>query len=574
MSILYHFRAIFYQDKNVRARTISPLFAVKTLAVLVLFCAVACSEHSRRADVTGGTLVISTTADPGTLFPPLLYMTQGKQIAEQLYDYLADVGPEMNTRGDKGFRPQLADDWRWSSDSLSIAFHINPRARWHDGERVIARDVQFTFALNKNPGLGGNAMSELDNIDSVSTADSLTPVFWFHQRLPTQFLDAAAQMLVLPAHQLEKIPAAELRERSPPPIGSGRFRLRRWDKGASIEIVADSANYRGRARLDRVVWTISPDFQTAVTKLFGGDADLFDALRPENVRELARHRNLHALIIPGTDYNFLQFNLRDPKNNASPHPLFVDRNLRRAIAMSIDRHKLVANVLDTLGVVGIGPTVRAFPTTDPHIPQIPFDSAKGARLLDSLGWVRPAPRGIRMKGGRELAFRILVPTSSLNRIRMAVLLQAQLRDAGIRVNVESMDMQAFSARQRAHDFDAELASFHNGASPDGTREAWTSAGVGKDGANYGTYDNPVFDSQFDSAIRADALHAREQFTRAYATINQDAPAVWLYEPKAAIGLNRRIRTSWMRPDAWWSDLGNWYIPPAERIPRDWVGPGR
>jgi peptide/nickel transport system substrate-binding protein len=574
MSILYHLRAILYQSKNVRARTIPGLLAVKTLAVSFLLCAVACSENATKSGETGGTLVISTTADPGTLFPPLLYMTQGKQIAEQLYDYLADVGPEMNTRGDKGFRSQLADSWKWSADSLSIAFHINPRARWHDGERVGARDVQFTFALNKNPALGGSSISELANIDSVSARDSLTPVFWFHERLPTQFLDAAAQLLILPAHQLESVPVTQLREASLPPIGTGRFRLRRWNKGSSVEIVADSSNYRGRAKLDRVVWTIAPDFQTAVTKLFGGDADLFDALRPENVRELSRHRNLRPLIIPSTDYSFLQFNLRDPKNDSLPHPLFADRNLRRAITMCVDRQKLVANVLDTLGLVGIGPTVRAFPTTDPRIPQIPFDSAQAARTFDSLGWVRPGPDQIRQKDGRELAFNLLVPTSSLNRIRMAVLIQAQLRAVGVVANVRSMDMRALSSRQQAHEFDAVLGSFHSGASPDGTRQVWTTAGVGKDGANYGSYENRLFDSRLDSALRADAAHAREQFTRAYAIINQDAPAIWLYEPKTAIGLNRRIRTGWMRADAWWSDLGNWYIPAADRIPRDWLASRR
>ena len=178
--------------------------------------------------------MISTTADPGTLFPPLIGTTQGKQISEQIYDYLADVGPEMNTRGEEGFRPELTDGWRWSADSLSLAFHLNPRARWHDGKAVTARDVQFTFALNKNPVLGGAFLSELTNIDSVTARDSLTAVFWFHKRLPTQFLDAAAQLLILPAHQLERIEVARLRESPPPPIGTGRFRFRRWDKGLSL----------------------------------------------------------------------------------------------------------------------------------------------------------------------------------------------------------------------------------------------------------------------------------------------------------------------------------------------------
>ena len=553
------------------------LFAMRrAVAVLLTLCTVACSERSDKASTAapGGTLVISATSDPGTLFPPLIGTIQAKQIVEQIYDYLADVGPEMITRGEKGFRPQLTDGWRWSPDSLSLAFHINPRARWHDGKAVSARDVQFTFALNKNPALGGDMLSELANIDSVTVSDSLTAVFWFREQLPTQFLDAAAQMLILPAHQLERIPVAKLRESSLRPIGTGRFRFRSWDKGSSVEIVADSSNYRGRAKLDRVIWSISPDFTTAVTRLFSGDADLFEALRAENLPGMLHHPSLRTIILPGTDYAFIQFNLRDPANKARPHPLFGDRELRRAIAMSIDRIALVRSVLDTLGAVAVGPTVRAFPTTDPRVAQIPFDSARSRILLDSLGWSLRDPRGIRTKSGRELAFNLIVPTSSMNRMRMAVLLQAQLRSMGIGVEIEQMENSALMAKEESRNFDAALGNWHLGASPDGARQAWSTAGADKEGVNYGSYENPAFDARLDSAIRADPAHARERFTLAYLTINEDAPAVWLYEPRTVIGLHRRIRTSWMRPDAWWADLGDWYIPPPERLLRDRLGPAR
>lgn len=542
----------------------------KAVTVFLVLSLAACSENSGNTAPAepGGTLVISTTADPGTLFPPLIRTTQGKQISEQIYDYLADVGPEMNTLGEKGFRAQLTDGWRWAVDSLSLAFHLNPRARWHDGKSVSAHDVQFTFALNKNPDLGGFFLSELKNIDSVTTSDSLTAVFWFHRRLPTQFLDAAAQLLILPAHQLEKIQVTRLRESPPPPIGTGRFRFRAWDKGASVEIIADSSNYRGRAKLNRVIWSISPEFTTAVTRLFRGDADLFDALRAENLPELMRHPTLRAIVLPGTDYAFLEFNLRNPAKNALPHPLFGDRALRRAIAMSIDRRVLVKSVLDTLGLVAVGPTVRAFPTTDTLVSQIPFDTTRGRAILDSLGWSTRNTRGIRTNHGRELAFNLLVPTTSMNRIRLAVLIQGQLRSMGIRVDIEQMDNSAFMARQQSHSFDAALAGWHLGASPDGTRQAWTSAGVGKEGENYGSYENTIFDAQLDTALLSDAEHAREKFTLAYGTINQDAPAIWLYEPRSAIGIHRRIRTGWMRPDAWWADLGDWHIPAQDRLMRD------
>ncbi|MEP6550641.1 MAG: peptide ABC transporter substrate-binding protein, partial [Gemmatimonadales bacterium] len=524
--------------------------AVLLLALLALSCTD--TAPSTKAE-TGGTLVIVTTADPGTLFPPLGVQVQAKQITEQIYDYLADVGPGLDSRNEKTFRLGLTDRWRWSDDSLMLAFHINPRAKWHDGRPVTARDVQFTFDLNKDPGLAGRLGTSLANIDSVSVIDSLTAAFWFRDRSPTQFLDAAAQMLILPAHQLEKIAIGRLRESPPPPIGTGRFRLRRWDKGASVELVADTSNYRGRARLDRVIWSVTPDFTAAVTRLAGGDADLFDALRPENVREVTRRQTLRTVTLPGMDYAFLRFNLRDPANLSRPHPLFGNRELRRAITMSVNRNALVRSVLDTFALVPVGPAVRAFPTTDPRLAQIPFDSARASRLLDSLGWVRNAG-GIRVNHGMELAFDVLVPTSSMTRNRMGVLLQEQLRRAGIRVNIDRIETSAQTSREASGAFDAALGAWIMGANPDGTKDAWSSSGIGKNGINYGAYSNPKFDAALDSAIRGDDASARGKFTLAYTIINEDAPAIWLYEPRKIIGIHRRIRTSQMRPDAWWFDL--------------------
>jgi peptide/nickel transport system substrate-binding protein len=548
----------------------------KSVVLLLIAWVLACAETSppRAVGETGGTLVISTTADPGTLFPPLVLSTQGKQITEQIYDYLADVGPEMDTRDETKFRLALAHRWRWSSDSLSLAFHINPLARWHDGEDVTSRDVQFTFTLNKNPALGGRLVSELANIDSVTTPDSHTAVFWFHERLPRRFLDAAAQMLVLPAHQLEKIAVDSLRQLAPPPIGTGRFRLRNWNKGSSVEIVADTANYRGRAKLDRVIWSVSPEFTTAVTRLFSGDADLFDALRAENLPDLARHRNLRVITLPGMDYAFLRFNLRDPANNARPHPLFGNRDLRRAITMSLNRATLVRSVLDTFALVPVGPIVRAYSSTDPRRSQLPFDSARARQLFDSLGWVRRGTNGMRAKNGKDLAFTLIIPTSSMNRIRMGPLIQEQLRRMGIRVDVEQLEASTEVARESQGKFDAALGGWVMATSPDGMKAAWTTSGVGKNGVNYGSYSNPRFDALLDSALSAPPAEARERFTTALAVINDDAPAVWLYEPRKIIGIHRRIRTAAMRPDAWWFSLADWHITPVERILRDRIPSAR
>ena len=115
-------------------------------------------------------------------------------------------------------------------------------------------------------------------------------------------------------------------------------------------------------------------------------------------------------MLPGTAYAFLQFNLRDPASYSRPHPIFGDRDVRRAIAMSIDRNALVRSVFDTFAVVPVGPTTRAYPTTDPGISQIALDTARARVVLDSLGWLRQGADGPRAKNGKPLSFSIIIPT--------------------------------------------------------------------------------------------------------------------------------------------------------------------
>lgn len=541
------------------------------LACLLAACGDETSPSTRDGDV-GGTLVIAMPGDPGNLFPPFALETHARLIYEQIYDHLADVGPDMNTIGDAGFVKELAESWTWSRDSLSIAFHLNPRARWHDGRKVTARDVTFTISLYKNPELGGQSVEEHARIDSVTTPDSLTVVFWFASRSPVQFLDAAAQVPILPAHLLEGIPAGKLRNSNVPLIGSGRFRLKRVDRGSSGELVADSANYRGRAKLDRVIWTARTT--GAVAKLLTGEADVFDAMRPEDVREISRDTSLRVVTLPGLDYAFLVFNLRD-QGGERPHPLFGNRELRRAIAMSVNRAEIVRNIFDTFAVVPVGPTVRAYPTTDSTVPQLPYDTARARRALDSLDWTASPGGEIRTQRGRPLAFTVILPSTIRNRKRAAVLIQEQLRRAGIRMEIEEVDDSAFGERFRAGKFDAALGSWNMGSTPGATPVAWGTSGIAKSGLNFGSYSNPAFDAAVDSALKAsDPRAARVFFTRAYHTINEDAPAIWLYEPKKVIAIHRRIKPTAMRTGAWWTDLASWSIPAAERLKRDQPLPQR
>jgi len=541
-----------------------------------LLCALAMcgcvGTESSSAKNSGGTLAISTGGDPDVLIPSLVQSVQAAQMTDMIYDRLADIGDSLNIVNDKGFVPRLADHWTWAADSLSITFHINPKAKWHDGFPVRSSDVRFTVASAKDSSLGSPVTPLITNIDSVSTPDSLTAVYWFHARSPQQFYDAVYQLSIMPEHVWKSIPPASWRasDAARNPIGSGQYRFLRWIPRAAVELVADTANYRGAPKLSRLVWSIAPDFQAAVTRFLTGETDFFEQLRLENLPEVAKHPELRTKQYHALQYSFVQFNLRDPAHHDRPHPLFSNRELRRALTMATDRATIVRSVFGALALPALGPTVRAYPTTDPNLTQIPFDLPRARQILDSLGWRVSTSDSVRRRNGRPLQFTLSVPSSSKVRVQTAVILQEQLRQAGVKMDVEQLDFPVIVEKDRKRTFDATIGQWNTQPSPGAVLGSWGIGGSrASSGNNHGSYENPVFDAYVDSALASfDPAKRKAYFTSAYETIIQDAPAIWLAEPSPTVGYHSRLQLATLRPDAWWIHIPEWWIPADKRIPRD------
>ena len=526
---------------------------------------------------TGGTVVIVVPAEPPTLLPPLTNATQAVAVYSVLFDHLADIGDSLVVDNDVGFRPRLAERWTWARDSMSIAFHVNPRARWHDGRPVRAADVRFTFDVYTDPAVGSTDASSLSNIDSVSVPDSMTAVFWYKRRSPQQFFDPAYRLLILPEHLLGATPRSELAASafSRNPVGTGRFRFVRWDAGQRLEVRADTENYRGRAKLDRVIWSFTKDPSSAAIQLVSGDADFFEMIRQDNLEQVASNKDLKLVPYPSLEYGFLQFNLRSAEGTRAPHPLFADRELRRALTIAIDRARLAQNVFDTLGQVAVGPVPRALFPQWSSLRQLPYDAPRARQLLDSLGWTDADGDGVRTRGGVPLEFSILVPGSSAARRRYAVLLQEQLKQVGVRVRIEEMDFNTFLTRLGERRFDAVIHSSIPSPGNSSVRAAWGIAGARAGGrSNAGSYESAAFDAAVDAALTTlDPARRQAHWTTAYQTIVDDAPAVWLYEPRLVAGAHRRLNVVGVRADGWWHGVADWSIARGQRIARDRSGIG-
>src|SRR5438105_2997323 len=177
----------------------SPRICLSAAAALVLATAVA----------RGQTAIIVTTADADVLLPPVVQTIVGAAVSDQIFLKLADIGLGLNTVGDSGFVPRLARSWKFE-DPLTLAFTLDPRARWQDGVPVTAADVAFTFDVYRDTLVPAHARPLLDRIASVTARDERTAVFRFRHAYAEQFYDATHQMRILPRHLLDTIPRARL----------------------------------------------------------------------------------------------------------------------------------------------------------------------------------------------------------------------------------------------------------------------------------------------------------------------------------------------------------------------------
>ncbi|GAC1652157.1 MAG: hypothetical protein NVS4B3_13960 [Gemmatimonadaceae bacterium] len=195
--------------------------------------------------------------------------------------------------------------------------------------------------------------------------------------------------------------------------------------------------------------------------------------------------------------------------------------------------------------------------------------------MDALGWKTTSANGMRSRQGRPLRFSLTVPTSSESRRRYATLIQEQMRQLGVQVDVDLVDINTLIARMGGRSYDAILGAWSVDPSPWAIRQSWSArAAREKDGSNSGGYISPTFDALIDSASADfDPVRQRAFFSRAYRTVVEDVPAIFLYELRPVAAAHRRIRVTGMRGDAWWAGLPDWSILPAERLDRDRLGLG-
>lgn len=493
------------------------------------------------------TLVIAATAEPSALLPPLVYETVGRDISDQVFERLADLATGAAPIDPAGYRPGLAASWE-RVDSLGWRFHLRPGAQWQDGSPVTAGDVVFSFQAYGDSVLDAPARSTLAGRITASAEDSSTVLIRFRQAYPEQLYDATWHVRIIPAHIWRWVPVGDWAADTAIAhlVGSGPYRVRSWQRGQTLTLVADSLLERAAPAVRTAIWRFATDPDAALNLVLSHEADLLETLgTPERATRVRADSVLRAISYPSATYGFLGYQLK----GAGP---LTDPEVRRALNQGVDR--------STLARVMFGPGTRPPPGPmsqllwiwDDSITVLPFDTATARSRLSGAGWSR-GPDGVLAHHRKRLQFDILVPSSSPVRRRVAEALQEDWRRLGAEVTVNAVEFPVFMERLGRGRFDSYIGTWLDEPSPHGLGDQWTSAGIGA--LNYGGYASPGFDREFTRALEATSVaEARARFRMAFDTLNADAPALFLFAPVNVAAVSRRVENLEIDPFSWLSGL--------------------
>jgi peptide/nickel transport system substrate-binding protein len=503
--------------------------------------------------VNGGTGIVAVKADFGGFNPVTnSALATDDVIKYMLYTPLIQMDEKLEPK------PYLAESWDLQPDH--VTFKLRQDVKWHDGQPVTAEDVKFTFDLAKNPeSAGGLVSTYLGLVKSATVIDPYTIRFDFtapHAQPLEGFWWAPA-----PKHLLKDVPPAQLTQApfNNNPVGSGPFKFGSWQQGQALTLNANPdfpQALGGRPRLEQVVFRVIPEATTRQTELTNGAVDVDYALTsaPDAARQFKqRGGGVQVEQYPSREMTYLGWN-----NEREP---FRDPRVRRALAMSIDRGKIIQGLLSGFGQPA-GSVIPPVTPLAPDVQPLPFDPAAAKRLLAEAGWQDSNGDGILDKGGKPLRFNLVTNASNQLFQDIAQVIQSQLKAVGVQADIRTLEFQTMLQQHKARDYDAILTNWTwDYFRPDPTPLFSCEQAKKPQSANRVGYCSPQADQLMEAGLReTDAGRAKQTWTQFSQVIQQDQPLTVLYWTEELAGIGRRLQAAEMDARSKLVNAREWWIP--------------
>jgi len=525
---------------------------IASLLIFILFAQSFSSlyEHLPMKPVFGGTYkegMVGEIKQLNPLYSPVNYVEDS--VVSLIFSGLTKNISNRQVVGD------LAESWVISGDKKTYTFTIRENIFWHDGERLDADDVRFTFEAIQNPDSNSPRLATWKDV-VVSVLDERTVAF----KLPSPYASflSLADVPILPEHILREVPVGNFRtsEFSTNPVGSGPYifsKIKNIRDMQEVHLLANRNYFLGSPYIEEVVLKSYPNYGSLVSAYNRKEIAGMGRVQPSSLNRDDQLPNikLNNLIVP--EYDVLYYNL--------VRGATTDKALREAISLSIDKMRIVEVVYQgeaipihsaiLPGYLGYNETLRQ-----------PFDLVLAKEKLKDANYTLDG-RGDLMKDGERVSVRLVVVDEGI-KVRLANLLAEMIGELGIKVEVEIYPLKTYIEEMvRPRNFDLIIATQNLGSGSD--IYTFYHANMATDpGLNLSGIKNRQIDKYLEIARTSHDKKIKEaRYREISKLINNNVPATYLIWPGYLYGVSDKVkRENSIRisnpKDRFWN-IKDWYI---------------
>lgn len=476
------------------------LQAMKLLYVLAIMCSlVACQQ---KQEPSTPSIVFAIAQAPLNLDPRYATDAGSERLNRLLYRALIDFDSQSKPIA------QLAS-WQTVSTKQYRFTVINSPDQFHNGMKLTAQDIAATYESVMQLKDSAHT-AEFSNIAQIVVVDNRTVDFYL-QKPDAQFV-AKLIVGILPAPLI-----AKGHDFSHAPVGSGPLKFLSWNHQLILERRSDK---------QRISLIEVKDPTVRVLKLLRGEVDLLQGdLQPELVKYLQTKPELVIKTSIGSNFSYLGFNCKDAQLQ---NPL-----VRRAVAHAIDRDAIIQ-----LALVSASREAGAILPPEHYTNQ-------NAIALAPYNYNPALSKELLLKAGVKLPFKLVYKTSTdAQRVRLATIMQAQMSQAGIDLEIRSLDWGTFFEDVKQGQFQLYGLTWVGIKTPEIYAKSFSTNSIPPYGFNRGRYADNMLDQ----------LMVKEDWPTVTARIHQQLPYVPLWYEGQFAAMAKNITHYSPKPDGNWDDL--------------------
>ena len=382
---------------------------VGALVVALFMGVAACSPQD--PENKKDTLIFGVAREPSGLDPHQLAETIAFNVTCAIYDCL------VKADGNGEYVPHLVDSVDISDDGMEYTFKYTKDIKFSNGTPLTVEDIKFSIERTIAKGW---AFDMTRYIESINVVDEETVVINLNAPF-NGFLGSLASpyFSIMSKEYVETVGDDAIKRK---PIGTGPFVLSNWVSGDHLELAANEDYFGEKPFLKKVTYKVVTDKSTAVMALESGELDLYDDVDVNDIKMIKANPDLQFQSTAKAGVLTMCLN-----NEAKP---LDDIRVRQAIAYAINRNDIITGVYQGFSEVANSPIPPSCDGYSTNVQQFPRDTEKARALLAEAGYT----------DGLKLTMSIQAPYRP-----MAEVIQANLKEAGITLEIDILEASAFSS---------------------------------------------------------------------------------------------------------------------------------